>query len=105
MLNSLIAFKTLGYDIEDPSVKRGFEAIQRFAIEKDQDYYVQSCVSPVWDTAWMIRALTESGLSKDHRSLQIAGDWLLSKQCLDYGDWAIKNKIGKPGGWAFEFTN
>lgn len=105
MLNSLIAFKTLGYDIEDPSVKRGFEAIQRFAIEKDQDYYVQACVSPVWDTAWMIRALTESGLSKDHRSLQIAGDWLLSKQCLDYGDWAIKNKIGKPGGWAFEFTN
>jgi len=22
-----------------------------------------------------------------------------------YGDWAIKNKIGTPGGWAFEFDN
>ncbi len=105
MLNSLIAFRTLGYDLEDPSVKRGFEAIQRFAIEKDKEYYVQACVSPVWDTAWMIRALSESGLSKNHPSLQLAGNWLLSKQCLDYGDWSIKNKVGKPGGWAFEFTN
>lgn len=105
MLNSLIAFRTLGYDLEDPSVRRGLEAIQRFSIEKDEDYYVQACVSPVWDTAWMIRALTESGLSRNHLSLQLAGDWLLSKQCLDYGDWAVKNKLGKPGGWAFEFTN
>jgi squalene-hopene/tetraprenyl-beta-curcumene cyclase len=24
---------------------------------------------------------------------------------LDYGDWAVKNKQGKPGAWAFEFEN
>jgi squalene-hopene/tetraprenyl-beta-curcumene cyclase len=29
----------------------------------------------------------------------------LSKQILDYGDWAVKNRQGKPGGWAFEFEN
>jgi len=29
---------------------------------------------------------------------------LLSKQILDYGDWAVKNR-SQPGGWAFEFEN
>ncbi|NET74190.1 MAG: squalene--hopene cyclase, partial [Sphaerospermopsis sp. SIO1G2] len=26
-------------------------------------------------------------------------------QILDYGDWDVKNKQGKPGAWAFEFDN
>jgi squalene-hopene/tetraprenyl-beta-curcumene cyclase len=30
---------------------------------------------------------------------------LLSQQILDYGDWAVKNRQGKPGAWAFEFDN
>jgi squalene-hopene/tetraprenyl-beta-curcumene cyclase len=30
---------------------------------------------------------------------------LLNKQILDYGDWAVKNRQGKPGAWAFEFDN
>ncbi|MEA5533103.1 squalene--hopene cyclase [Crocosphaera sp. XPORK-15E] len=105
MLNSLIAFRVLNYDLADPSVQRGFEAIDRFSIEEEETYRLQACVSPVWDTAWAIRALTESGLPKDDFSLVKAGNWLLDKQCLDYGDWAIKNKVGKPGGWAFEFIN
>ncbi|MEA5510367.1 squalene--hopene cyclase [Crocosphaera sp. UHCC 0190] len=105
MLNSLIAFRVLNYDVADPSVQRGFEAIDRFSIEEEETYRLQACVSPVWDTAWAIRALTESGLPKDNFSLVKAGNWLLDKQCLDYGDWAIKNKLGKPGGWAFEFVN
>ncbi|MGB5769875.1 MAG: squalene--hopene cyclase [Crocosphaera sp.] len=105
MLNSLIAFRVLNYDVDDPSVQRGFEAIDRFSIEENDSYRVQACVSPIWDTAWVIRALTESGLPKEHFSLVKAGKWLLDKQGLEYGDWAVKNKTGKPGGWAFEFTN
>jgi squalene-hopene/tetraprenyl-beta-curcumene cyclase len=29
----------------------------------------------------------------------------LQKQILDYGDWQVKNKKGKPGAWAFEYEN
>ena len=105
MLNSLLAFRTLNYDVNDPSVKLGFEAIDRFSIEEDDTYRLQACVSPIWDTAWCVRALTDSGLEKDHFSLVKAGKWLLDKQVMEYGDWAVKNKAGKPGGWAFEFTN
>ncbi|MEM9908958.1 MAG: squalene--hopene cyclase [Cyanobacteria bacterium P01_D01_bin.44] len=105
MLNSLLALRTLGYDVKDPVVQRGLQAVDNFAVETEDTYWVQACVSPVWDTALSVRALTDSGLAPDHPALVRAGEWLLDKQVLDYGDWAVKNTSGKPGGWAFEFEN
>jgi squalene-hopene/tetraprenyl-beta-curcumene cyclase len=105
MLNSLLALRCLDYDAADPIVERGLKAVDNFAIETEDTYTVQPCVSPVWDTAWVMRALVESGFEPDHPTLVRAGEWLLSKQILDYGDWAVKNRKGKPGAWAFEFEN
>ncbi len=105
MLNSLLALRCLDYDAADPIVYRGLKAIDNFAIETEDTYCVQPCVSPVWDTAWVMRSLRESGLAANHPALVRGGEWLLSKQILDYGDWAVKNQQGKPGAWAFEFDN
>ncbi len=104
MLNSMLALYALDYDVNDPVVHRGFQALDRFAVETTDTYWIQPCVSPVWDTAFAIRALTESGLS-DSAAMVKAGEWLLEKQIIDYGDWAVKNPHGRPGGWAFEFEN
>jgi squalene-hopene/tetraprenyl-beta-curcumene cyclase len=105
MLNSLLALRALNYNAADPFVARGLKAIDNFAIETQETYRVQACVSPVWDTAWALRALVESGIAPDNPALIRGGEWLLDKQILAYGDWAVKNKQGKPGGWAFEFEN
>ncbi|MHC0061616.1 squalene--hopene cyclase [Nostoc sp. UIC 10890] len=105
MLNSMLALRCLDYDRSDPIVERGLQAIDNFAIETEDSYRVQPCVSPVWDTAWAMRALVESGFAPDHPAVVKAGEWLLQKQILDYGDWAVKNRQGKPGAWAFEFDN
>ncbi len=105
MLNSLLALRVLGYDVHDPVVQRGLQAVDNFAIETAETYWVQACVSPVWDTGLSLRALTDSGLAPDHPALVKAGEWLLGKQILDYGDWIVKNPQGQPGGWAFEFEN
>ena len=105
MLNSLLALRCLDYDAKDPIVERGLQAVDKFAIETEDSYRVQPCVSPVWDTAWVIRALIDSGLAPDHPAVVRGAHWLLDKQILDYGDWAVKNKQGKPGAWAFEFDN
>ena len=105
MLNSLLALRTLNYDVNDPVVRRGLTAVDNFALETPTEYRVQPCVSPVWDTAWCLRALAESGIAQDNPALVKAGKWLLNKQILDYGDWAVKNKRVAPGGWAFEFDN
>jgi squalene-hopene/tetraprenyl-beta-curcumene cyclase len=105
MLNSLLALRVLDYPVSDPVVVRGFQALDRFTIETEQTYRVQPCVSPVWDTALVMRSLVDSGLSPAHPALVKAGQWLLSKQILDYGDWSYKNPTGISGGWAFEFEN
>ncbi len=105
MLNSMLALKSLNYDVNDPIVVRGLQAIDNFAIETEDSYRIQPCVSPVWDTGWAMRALIESGLVADHPAVVKAGEFLLDKQILDYGDWAVKNHQGKPGAWAFEFEN
>jgi squalene-hopene/tetraprenyl-beta-curcumene cyclase len=105
MLNSLLALRCLNYDAADPYVERGLQAVDNFAIVSEDTYRMNCCISPVWDTALVMRGLADSGLAPDHPALVRGGEWLLQKQILSYGDWAVKNKVGKPGAWAFEFEN
>jgi len=105
MLNSLLAMKALMYDVNDSVVSRGIAALDRFSVETGDEYWIQPCVSPVWDTALVMRSLSESGLNSNHPALRQGADWLVKMQILDYGDWAVKNKKGAPGAWAFEFDN
>jgi squalene-hopene/tetraprenyl-beta-curcumene cyclase len=105
MMNSVLALLSLGYKATDPVIVKGIEAIERFGIETSSEFRLQSCVSPVWDTAITVIALAESGLHTTHPALTKAAGWLVSKQVLRKGDWAVKNRKGKPGGWSFEFFN
>jgi squalene-hopene/tetraprenyl-beta-curcumene cyclase len=105
MMNSVLALLSLGYKSTDPVIVKGLEAIERFGIETSSEFRLQSCVSPVWDTAITVIALAESGLPTTHPGLIKAAQWLISKQVLRKGDWAVKNRRGKPGGWSFEFFN
>jgi squalene-hopene/tetraprenyl-beta-curcumene cyclase len=105
MLNSMLALKAMDYDAADPIVARGLAAIDRFGVETEDEYWVQPCVSPVWDAALVMRSLVDSGLAPDHPALVKGAEWLIKMQILDYGDWSIKNRRGAPGAWAFEFDN
>ncbi|MEN9244453.1 MAG: squalene--hopene cyclase [Gloeomargarita sp. DG02_5_bins_242] len=106
MVNSLLALRCLDYSLDEPAVVRGLRAVEKFCVASETEYWMQPCVSPVWDTALAVRALVDSGLAPDHPALVKAGEWLLQKQILHtYGDWAVKNPQARPGGWAFEFDN
>lgn len=105
MLNSLLALKAMNYHPSDPIVVRGIAAVDRFGVETEDEYWVQPCVSPVWDTALVMRSLIDSGMAADHPALVKGAEWLIKMQILDYGDWAVKNRRGAPGAWAFEFDN
>ena len=106
MLNAMLALRASGYDAHDPVVVRGWAAIEGFTLKADGAYRVQPCISPVWDTGLAVRALADAGVPRDDPRLVRAASWLLEKQILArYGDWAVKNRTGMPGGWAFEFEN
>ena len=102
---SLIALKHLGYAMDHPVMKRGFEGFEGFAIEEEDTWRVQACVSPVWDTGLVVTGLLDSGIVPDDPAIQNAASWMIKEQILTGGDWQVKNGNAEPGGWAFEFEN
>jgi squalene-hopene/tetraprenyl-beta-curcumene cyclase len=105
MLNSVLALHCLGYANDHPAVVKGLDALANFCIEDDNELVLQSCISPVWDTALGLKALMDSGVPADHPAVVKAGQWLLDREVRKAGDWKIKSPELEPGGWAFEFLN
>ncbi|HUJ94277.1 MAG TPA: squalene--hopene cyclase [Terriglobales bacterium] len=105
IMNTIIALRCLGYSVDDPQVIRAMDEFEKLGIEEGDTFRMQPCKSPVWDTAYALFALGESGVpANDPRMIRCA-DWLLQKQVRTAGDWKVKNKKGQPGGWYFEFNN
>jgi squalene-hopene/tetraprenyl-beta-curcumene cyclase len=105
MLNAVLALHCLGYANDHPAVVKGLEALANFCIEDDDELVLQSCVSPVWDTALAIKALVDAGVPVDHPALVKGAQWLIDREVRKPGDWKVKSPELEPGGWAFEFLN
>jgi len=105
IMNSIIALRCLGYSVDDPQFIRAMDEFEKLGIEEEETFRMQPCMSPVWDTAYALFALGESGVPRTEPRMVRAADWILQKQVTHKGDWAFKNKKGQPGGWYFEFNN
>jgi len=105
VLNSIIALRCLGYSMDDPQMIRAMDEFEKLGIEEEDSFRMQPCMSPVWDTAYALFALGEAGVPATDPRMIKAADWTLQKQVRNSGDWAVKNKKGKPAGWYFEFNN
>ncbi|MFW6122625.1 MAG: squalene--hopene cyclase [Thermodesulfobacteriota bacterium] len=105
MVNSLLALACRGYSVDHPVMQRGLEALEGFTLQLGDRLRLQSCISPVWDTGLVVRALVAAGVPPSHPALVKATHWLLENQIFLPGDWCIKRPDLAPGGWAFEFVN
>ncbi len=105
ILNSIIAMRCLGYSMDDPQVIRALDEFEKLGIEDEQGFRMQPCVSPVWDTAYALFALGESGVPATEPRLVKAAEWMLKKQNRHKGDWSVKVPKAEPGGWYFEHNN
>ncbi len=128
-----LALCALGAATDDPSVAKALAALARFQHAYDGDalperpfhagsdnwqyqqsrvlagvssVHQQCCISPVWDTPWMLCALQAGDAEKNDADNVRGAQWLLTQQITErVGDWAKRNPHGQPGGWAFEFEN
>jgi squalene-hopene/tetraprenyl-beta-curcumene cyclase len=105
MLNSLIALRALGYPKTHPVYQKAARDFAGLFVDDAEDFRIQPCLSPVWDTAINIISLAESGIPADHPSLRKAAQWLVDKEVRIRGDWAVNNPHPEASGWAFEYDN
>jgi squalene-hopene/tetraprenyl-beta-curcumene cyclase len=105
IVNTIFAFRCLGYGLDDPRLLAQVRELERFEIEDDDTLRVQPCFSPVWDTAIAAVALSESGTPADDSSLREAARWLIDHEVRLPGDWTRSNPAGPVGGWYFEYAN
>ena len=105
MLNCLIALRALGYSKGNPVYAKAEKDFTGLFVDDSEDFRIQPCLSPVWDTAINIVSLAESGVSPEHPLLQKASEWLISKEVRIRGDWAVNNSHPEGSGWAFEYNN
>jgi squalene-hopene/tetraprenyl-beta-curcumene cyclase len=105
MMNAIIALACLGHSGDDPQFIRAMDEFEALGIEEEQTFRMQPCKPPVWDTAYALFALGESGVPGNHPRVVRAADFLLRKQVTHKGDWAVKVRDVQPAGWYFEFNN
>src|SRR5262245_20263384 len=113
MANSIVALRCLGYQVDDPLVRKAFHEIESLEVygtisigeERVEALHLQPCHSPIWDTALLMNALIETGMYQDHPSLQKAATYLVSRQTRTVGDWKFSSPDAEPGGWYFQFEN
>jgi squalene-hopene/tetraprenyl-beta-curcumene cyclase len=105
MVYALIALRCLGYPDDHPQVVRAWKELSDLRIEDDETLRIQPCMSPVWDTAIVVNALSVAGMSSTAPELIKAIDWLISKEVRQPGDWSLSHPDVEPAGWYFEYEN
>ena len=108
MMYTIMVLKTLGYGDDNPIVRKAAKDFMDLEVhEEDRDQFrMQPCLSPIWDSAITAFALVESGIPADDPKIQKAGEWIISKEVKDFrGDWRHKNPTPYTSGWAFEYNN
>ncbi len=103
----LMALFVEGYGLDHPVVHKGLDAWNHhWSYKRNGAIYIQASESIVWDTLLTLQGLLDCGLtSESFPQMLPALDWILHKQILVKGDWAMTVKGVQCGGWAFERAN
>src|SRR5205814_3500992 len=80
MLNCLIALRSLGYSKTNPVYAKAERDFAELFVDDSEDFRIQPCLSPIWDTAINIISLPESRVAPDDPNLQKAAEWLVNKE-------------------------
>ncbi|KAK7917415.1 squalene cyclase [Apiospora marii] len=95
-----------GFPVFGDVIQRGLEAIERMAITDNSGKWLQTTLSPTWDTVLMVKALCDAGLGQQDPRVAKAAQWVRRRQLLGpQGDWRIYSPNQLPGAWSFEYHN
>jgi squalene-hopene/tetraprenyl-beta-curcumene cyclase len=102
---AMLALSLEGYPLHADPMRRGLEAIERFAWRDEHGKRIQTTVSAFWDTSLMLIALADAGTRSDKSWLVGSLSWLRGRQLFNTGDWRMNNHGLNPGGFSFGYFN
>jgi squalene-hopene/tetraprenyl-beta-curcumene cyclase len=105
MIYTVIALRCLGVPDADPEFVWAMKQLEDLMIPEGETLRLQPCMSPVWDTALSLIALSDAGISPQSEAVQWGVDWLLDREVRRPGDWSRSNPGVEPAGWVFEYRN
>ncbi len=105
MIYTILALDCLGVPRDSEEMVWAHKQLDDLKVKDGDLTWLQPCVSPVWDTALSLNALSEAGLGANDQAVEAAGDWLLGREVRREGDWADRISGIEPGGWVFEYNN
>ena len=105
IVNTIFAFRALGYPVEHEVIQSQLRALERLEIEEGDTLRLQPCFSAVWDTALAVHILGQIGTAANDPRLLAGARWLMSKQVRCDGDWKRSNPDGTGAGWFFQYEN
>lgn len=101
----IFALLSLGYKKEDPLIRRAVSGLTAMKTEIGGQPHMQYTTANVWNTSLINSALQLAGVPLHDPMVEKANRYLLERQHYKFGDWAIHNPTGVPGGWGFSHIN
>ena len=101
----IFALLSIGYSKDEPVIRNAVEGLKSFQADIDAHPHMQYTDASVWNTSLISTALQLAGVTPDDPAVKRANSYLLKRQHTKYGDWAIHNPHGQPGGWGFSDVN
>jgi squalene-hopene/tetraprenyl-beta-curcumene cyclase len=105
MLNTVYALRMLGYDWEHPVLAKAWRDLVALGHDDGDGWFMQPCLSPIWDTALAAISLQHSGSDAFDEPLVRAADWLLEHRTTVAGDWRLEAPKAPACAWAFQYRN
>nr|WP_026092453.1 squalene--hopene cyclase [Calidifontibacillus oryziterrae] len=101
----IFALLALGYSKRDPIIVNAVNGLKLMKSEINGHPHMQYTTATVWNTSLINYVLQEAGLSPTDPMVKKANQYLRKRQHYKYGDWAVHNPTGLPGGWGFADLN
>jgi squalene-hopene/tetraprenyl-beta-curcumene cyclase len=105
MIYTVVALRCLGVADDAPEMRWALRQLDDLMIEEGDAIRLQPCVSPVWDTALALNALSIAGVAGSDPALQRATNWLTAREIRRRGDWSATMPDVEASGWCFEYRN
>ncbi len=101
----IFALLSLGHSTKDPIIVKAVQGLQAMKCTIQGHTHMQYTTATVWNTSLISHVLQIADISPSASVILKANQYLIHRQQLKYGDWAIHNPSVLPGGWGFSASN